>query len=214
MRYRQPVPVPKVRLGVFMAARQCLPRATAGRYGSWAAPPVQSGRRCRCDLATQCPGPHSWHCLRSRRPLAQQIGFNFSRCEMSELDGNLRQFHPRKGRCLAHHSNSCLENHGTTTHARQLRDSAFVCSRFAQRFAVQVGHLVAANDHRVRVKPCHRDRLGHGQSQCQLFRCLSGQRRFIHLGRHHAEGDVQPRQQGLAVHGRGAKNQLPDGVLV
>ena len=79
------------------------------------------------------------------------------------------------------HRNTGVEHDRATTHRAQLRHCAVMRARFAQRRAVEVGHLVRADDDRVGLSPSHGTRLGQRQAQDEFGRLLAGQRGFVDL---------------------------------
>ena len=95
-----------------------------------------------------------------------------------------------------------VKEHGLPAHAAQLGAGALVAAGFAQGLAVQVGHLVGADDQRLRMVAGHVLGFGPGQSQGQLARGFAGQGGFIDGGGLGFKGQAQSGQQFAPI-GRG-----------
>ena len=59
-----------------------------------------------------------------------------------------------------------------------------VCLWLPKWFAIQIGHLIRANDHAGRVHGGYGAGLGHGQPAGQMLGCFGRIGRFIHIRRH------------------------------
>jgi hypothetical protein len=85
----------------------------------------------------------------------------------------------------------------------------------AERFTVQVGHLVGADDHGFGEAGGHGVGFFEGQANGQVARRFAGQRCFVHLGRVHVEGQSQAGKQFAAVaRGRGEDHGALHGTIV
>ncbi|MNT23404.1 hypothetical protein D3C71_1614970 [compost metagenome] len=79
--------------------------------------------------------------------------------------------------------------------------------RLAQRLAVQVGHLVGADDDGFGKLCGHRMGLGQCQAQCQGGRCFARLRGFVDIGRGGFKRESKTREQLVPVAGGGAQNK-------
>ena len=84
---------------------------------------------------------------------------------------------------------------------------------FAQGLTVEVGHLVGADDHAVRVPGGHRLRLGQRQPAGQWLGGFIGQGGLVHIGGDHGKRQAQPLQQLAAVNRGGSQNQVGVGGM-
>jgi hypothetical protein len=81
-------------------------------------------------------------------------------------------------------------------------------ARFAQGLAMQIGHLVGANHHRMWMLLRNRTRLCQRQTLCERERRFVLPRGFVHFGGDHIKGNTQTLQQLAAVARGRAQNQV------
>jgi hypothetical protein len=100
-----------------------------------------------------------------------------------------------------------VKDHGAPAHGAQLGNGALVRAGLAQCHAIQVGHLVTADDDGLRVAP--RDRAGFGMREPtrEGGRGFAGQRRFVHVGRGGVERQLQALEQRTPVRRSRAEDQ-------
>ena len=71
---------------------------------------------------------------------------------------------------MADHCHCCLKHHGATAHALQLVHGVGVVAGFAQRFAVEICHLIRADDNGPGMQKRYRIRFGQRQALGQRLR--------------------------------------------
>ena len=129
----------------------------------------------------------------------QQVALDLVGAQMPEHHAHARQRALLKAAFPTPNRQRGLKDHGFAAHARELSQCALVVARLAQRLAVQVGHLVAADHDRIRVALRDRRRFLPRQAQGHVGWRFVWERGFIHLGAHGLKRQAQAREQGVAV---------------